>query len=120
MSRVQILSGVQRRRRFSLDEKKKIVAESLAPGASASAIARRHDIAPSLLYVWKKTLVKPERNLIVRPSSEGPFVRVVPSQADEETRNGVIRVRTISGVVVEFPGSVDLGHLARFVASLGG
>lgn len=119
MSRVQILSGVQRRRRFSLDEKKKIVAESLAPGASASVIARRYDIAPSLLYVWKKTFAKPERDLIVRPGSEGPFVRVLPSHPDEDSKNGVIRVRA-RGVVVEFPVSVDLGHLAKFVASLGG
>lgn len=120
MNRVQILSGVQRRRRFSSDEKKMIVAESLTPGASASAVARRHDIAPSLLYVWKKTFAKPKEALIVSPSSENTFVRLVPSQPHKDTKGGVIRVRANSGVVVEFPVSVDLRQLAIFVASLGG
>ncbi len=120
MNRVQILSGVQRRRRFSSDEKKMIVAESLTPGASSSAVARRHDIAPSLLYVWKKTFAKPDEALIVSPLSGNSFVRVVPSQSDKDARDGVIRVRANSGVVVEFPVNVDLSHLAIFVASLGG
>lgn len=41
-------------RRFSLTEKIAIVRESLAPGVSASFVARRHRIAVNVLYYWRK------------------------------------------------------------------
>jgi transposase len=41
-------------RRFTLSEKIAIVRESLAPGMSASFIARRHRIAVNVLYYWRK------------------------------------------------------------------
>lgn len=51
LQRVEI-TGIGRRRRWSADAKAAIIAESFAPGASASAVARRHDISPSLLFLW--------------------------------------------------------------------
>ncbi|MCK1498292.1 transposase, partial [Bradyrhizobium sp. 188] len=50
LQRVEIITGTGRRRRWSADAKAAIVAESFAPGASVSAVARRHDISPSLLF----------------------------------------------------------------------
>lgn len=41
-------------RRFTLSEKIAIVRESLAPGVSASHVARRHQIAVNVLYYWRK------------------------------------------------------------------
>ena len=41
-------------RRFTLSEKIAIVRESLAPGVSASYVARRHRIAVNVLYYWRK------------------------------------------------------------------
>ncbi len=43
-----------RRRRWSLDEKARLVAETLVPGACVSEVARRHDLAPSLLFAWRR------------------------------------------------------------------
>jgi transposase len=51
---VEIITGTGRRRRWSTDAKATIVAESFAPGASVSAVARRHDISPSLLFLWRR------------------------------------------------------------------
>jgi len=53
LQRVEIITGTGRRRRWSTDAKTAIVAESFAPGASVSAVARRHDISPSLLFLWR-------------------------------------------------------------------
>jgi len=44
MSRVEVLSGPERRRRWSAEEKRSIVAEAFAPGASVYAVARRRDL----------------------------------------------------------------------------
>ncbi|MCK1709264.1 IS66 family insertion sequence element accessory protein TnpB, partial [Bradyrhizobium sp. 143] len=54
LQRVEIITGTGRRRRWSADAKTAIVAESFAPGASVSAVARRHDISPSLLFLWRR------------------------------------------------------------------
>src|ERR1700740_2678965 len=54
LQRAEIITGTGRRRRWSTDAKAAIVAESFAPGASVSAVARRHDISPSLLFLWRR------------------------------------------------------------------
>jgi transposase len=43
--RVEVLGGVERRRRWSRDDKMRIIEETLTPGATVSEIARRHGIA---------------------------------------------------------------------------
>jgi transposase len=54
MSAVTVLSGPERRRRWTSAEKAGIVAESLAPGASVTEVARRHDIHSNLLHAWRR------------------------------------------------------------------
>lgn len=51
--RVEVL-GVQRRRRWSPAEKMAMVEETYAPGASVSLVARRHGVAPSQLFAWRR------------------------------------------------------------------
>jgi transposase len=46
--------GIERRRRWSKDEKARIVEETLAPGAVVSAVARRYGAAQSLLFTWRR------------------------------------------------------------------
>jgi transposase-like protein len=50
-------AGRRRRRRvWSTEEKRRIVAESAAPGASVSVVARRHDINANMLFTWRRAL----------------------------------------------------------------
>jgi transposase-like protein len=51
---VEVLSGPERRRRWSSEEKAAIVAEAILPGARVSEIARRHGISRGLLYTWRR------------------------------------------------------------------
>jgi transposase len=46
--------GPDRRRRWSKEAKAAIVAETYAPGVSVSEVARRHGIAPSQVFAWRK------------------------------------------------------------------
>jgi transposase len=57
MSRVEVMSGPERRRRWSEDQKRSIVAEAFAPGASVSEVARRMDIVPGQIYRWRHELL---------------------------------------------------------------
>jgi len=51
---IEVLVGRERRRRWGLQEKLRIVAESEEPGASVRAVAVRHDIYPRLLHTWRR------------------------------------------------------------------
>ncbi len=53
MQRAEIIT-IERRRRWSLSEKQEIVAATLEPGASVSAVAQRYGMHPSQLFAWRK------------------------------------------------------------------
>ena len=75
--RIEIITGTERRRRWTADEKLRIVEETLEAGESVSAVARRHGVAPNLLYRWRRLM------------TEGGAVAV---QADDGvTGNGEVR-----------------------------
>ena len=52
--RLELISGTGRRRRWSSDEKARIVVESLDPGSSVSEVARRHGLSPRQLFAWRR------------------------------------------------------------------
>src|SRR4051794_2129476 len=54
--RVEVITGVGRRRRWTDEEKAWIVAESLDPATTTSAVARRYGLHPSRLFVWRQQL----------------------------------------------------------------
>ena len=58
-----------RRRRWTAEEKRRIVEETRAPGSSVSVVARRHDINANLLFKWKRL---EEGDTLDRPLLEGP------------------------------------------------
>lgn len=54
MTSISVLSGPERRRRWTSAEKARIVEESLAPGKVVAAVARQHDVHPNLLHLWRR------------------------------------------------------------------
>lgn len=54
--RVEVITGKERRRRWSEEEKARLVAESWEPGAVVAHVARRHGVAESCLYTWRKQI----------------------------------------------------------------
>ena len=77
--RVEVITSVQRRRRWSTAEKIRLVEEAMQPGLSVSFVARQHGVAPSLLFAWKRRM------------QEGGFQAVA---ADEDVV-GTSRVREL-------------------------
>lgn len=51
---VDVLTGPERRRRWSLSEKQAMVQESYEPGKTVSMVARRHGVNPNQLFGWRK------------------------------------------------------------------
>jgi hypothetical protein len=50
---IEIITGRERRRRWSVVEKLRMVTESQEPGARVCDVAARHDVSPSLLHGWR-------------------------------------------------------------------
>lgn len=55
-SKVEVITGVARRRRFTPDEKLAIVGETMQPGMSISYVARQHGLSPSLVFRWRRLM----------------------------------------------------------------
>jgi len=56
MSQVTVLTGPERRRRWSEEDQCRILAAAFAPGSTVAAVARQYDVATSLIYKWRRTL----------------------------------------------------------------
>ena len=59
--RVEVLEGLERRRRWSQDDKVRIVEETLAPGAKVTDVARRNGVAASVVFTWRRQARTAER-----------------------------------------------------------
>ena len=60
--RLEIINGIVGRRRWSLDDRARILEETLAPGAVVSEVARRHGLTPQQLFGWRRAARRPAEN----------------------------------------------------------
>lgn len=56
MATIEVITSVQRRRRWSAEEKRAILEETDRPGASVSAVARKYGINPNQLFSWRRLM----------------------------------------------------------------
>jgi transposase len=124
--RLEVITGTGRRRRFSEDDKSRIIEETLVPGAVVSEVARRHGLSPQQLFGWRRQARRPAAD---SPGTEAPnFVpAVVEPQLPERAARRGERKRTrqaerVSGIIeVEIDGvtvRVGRGAEAKTVAAV--
>jgi transposase len=106
--RNQINPSARKRRRFSLAEKQRLVAATLAPGASVAAVAREAGVRATQLYGWR---------LRLRGSTPTGFAPVqiapeVPANA------GTLEIEFATGVRVRISGAVDIAMMSAAFAAL--
>jgi transposase len=107
LGRVEVRTGVGRRRRWTEEQKGRIVAESYRAGAVVSEVARRYEISPQHLFGWRKAA---RAGLLVLPNEEElTFVPIV-TPGDNSTTVGnpqesrLIRIEIAGAVVHAGPG----------------
>jgi transposase len=116
--RGEVLPWPERRRRWSWQEKAQIVAESLAPGAVASAIARRYGLHRNQLYAWRKELRETaDGGEAAAGSAPLDFVPVVVTDAPDVRRTSRIEI-DLSGARVRVSPGVDPALLANVLRAL--
>lgn len=103
-----------RRRRWSDDQKVRILEEASADGASVRAVARRHAVAPSQIYDWRKKLLGPET--ISRGNGFAAVVVTPDNQAGPWS--GRMEVRCGNGRTITVGRDVNVVVLAQLVTAL--
>lgn len=110
--RVEVITSVERRRRWNSAEKQQLVTASLEAGASVSAIAREAGIHPSQLYGWR-------RQLRAQPQAGFAPVRVAPA-ALTDVSSPTIEIEFASGARMRITGAADATTLLAVVGALAG
>lgn len=110
MASIEVLTGPERRRRWSDEEKRAIVTAAFAPGAVVRDVARRADVTPSLIYRWRRDLQAVANGfarVLVAPGGDGA-VAATP----------VIELELPGGVSARIPGSISPQLAAAVVEAL--
>ena len=124
MGRVEIFQG-RARRRWSEDDKRRLVAETLAPGETVHGVARRRGVSTSQLFTWRKRLRAEAGFPPPAPGVPG-FAAVaiapVPPLAGEAAGAppGLIEVELAGGDRVRITGAADPAVVAAALRTLAG
>lgn len=125
-SRVEVITSVERRRRWPQAEKERLVSLSLEPGASASEIARSAGLHVSQLFRWRKQLcerIVPEAPaflpVMVEAAAE-PAAAAKPTSPRKRGRrsSGRIEIELASGDRVRLEGDVEGCMFREVLAAL--
>ena len=116
--RVEVLGGVERRRRWSRDDKMRIIEETLAPGAVVTEIARRHRIATSLVFTWRRrarlaTVASPAPRLVPVQVAAAESVQSIQAPAAIPARKRRGEIELGDGKRVSVDENVDADALER-------
>ena len=129
LPRVEVITSVERRRRWSREEKERLVAASFEPGVTASEIARSAGIHVSQLFRWRKDLCRrtdasvpqlvpveivPAPVTLAR-ETEAPTTTAVPAR---RRRHGIIEIDLSGGRRIRVDSDVDADALRRVVDAL--
>ena len=123
---VEIFRG-QARRRWSEDEKRRLVAETVAPGQTVHGVARRRGVSPSQLFAWRKLFQAGiERVAVPAPGVPG-FAAVEsaaaappPTDAAAPMPSGLIEIELPGGERVRISGAPDPAVVAAALRALAG
>ena len=133
--RIEVITGVERRRKWSAQEKAAIVAESLAEGAVVSEVARRHGLSPQQVFGWRARLRNAVKGSAPSPDATPAFVPAIvedgpPSPAAPALPTAVTMAAAgvdpapieiaLGGVIVRVRGDADPRALTTVLKALRG
>ena len=125
---VEIITGRERRRRWSVADKLRIVAETQEQGVLVCAVAARHAVCESLVFTWRRQV----RDCVLTAPEDPPFLPVqvfepaatgssaVLTPAPSRCAAGLIEIELSGGQHVRVGNDVNLAALRRVLAALRG
>ena len=124
MTRTEIISGVERRRRWSDTEKLRILAEADEPGVRIGEVARRHDIYPAQIRLWWETMsaqAAPVAAFVpVNLVDDGvvertAFARPTPPSTASTAKAMMLEITLRNGRSLRAPANIDRKALASLI-----
>lgn len=129
--RIEVITRADRRRTWTLDQKREIVAESLGPGLTPTEIARKYAISSGQLYTWRQQVLGGQMTLLSRATADFAQVEMTPAPQppdalDDQTGipatptrpAGLIEIVLPSGVTLRVDAAVDAAALSRVLVAL--
>jgi transposase len=102
-----LLTGPDRRRSWSEEERREILAEAFAPGAIVTAVARRREVSSGLIYTWRRNAQR---------ESGAPFLRALVN--DDQPPADPPKPVSAPAIVVDLPGGARVSIGASASADL--
>src|SRR5262245_31209291 len=118
-AQVEVITSVQRRRRWSRAEKERIVAASMEPGAVASEVARAAGIHSSQLFRWRQQLCE---RTAAAPGFAAVTIAAAPGLAGSPNLRaavaGLVEIEFAGGTRLRMSGTVDAGVVSAVIRTL--
>lgn len=124
---IEVLVRAERRRSWSVEQKREIVAESLGAEQTAAEVARKHGITTGQLYTWRRQMVSLQTDLATRQSPRFAAVEMstpqpppapMPVSALPPRVDGLIEIVLAGGVLIRVDADVDGRALRRVLGAL--
>ncbi len=127
--RFEVFNGAGGRRHWSLDDKARIVAETLEPNAVISEVARRYGLRPQQVFAWRREARKPAASVqqespafvpaVVTPSPPGPTpTRPAQLRKRKATRDAGVIALEINGIAMRVGRGTDAKTVAAVIRAL--
>jgi transposase len=127
----QVLTDPERRRRWSYDEKLRLLAEAEQPGNSPSLVCQRHRLPSSLFYTWRKQYRSGELTgfapvaIVAETPAKNPAPLLprsapatAPAKLERSSADSMIEATLPDGLRLRIPADVNGTHLAMVIAAL--
>ncbi len=132
--RVEVLTRAERRRSWTVEQKREIVGESLEPELTPTEVARKHGISTGQLYTWRQQLLSLQGAVVSRllprftsvetppPAEPDPALTEPPAVASSSPSRpeGLIEILLPGGVSLRVDAHVDARALRRVLGALEG
>jgi transposase len=114
--RVEVFAGIQRRRRYTVDQKLAVLAEAAAPGMTISYVARRHGISPSLIFGWRRRMTEGGKEAVRADNNvvAGAEVRALQKRIRELER--VLGKKTLENEILR--EAIKAAHEKKLISRL--
>ena len=127
-ARVEVLARAERRRSWTLEQKREIVSESLGPELTPTDVARKHGISTGQIYTWRHQLLSFRPPALAQPlqfaavelvPSPAPTpLTAAPSSSAPSRAEGLIEIVLPGGALVRVDAHVDGRALRRILGAL--
>jgi transposase len=114
--RIEVFAGIQRRRRYTAEQKMAFVQEASQPGMTISYVARRHGIAPSLIFGWRRRMSEGGKEAIRADDEVVAKAQILALEKQVRELQRVLGKKTLENEILR--EAVKVAHEKKWIAQL--